>query len=367
LPDRRDRGAIFLLPALHENLLGLVALGAGHLQIERPLEKVGGVIDHLLGERRLARYECVTASSCGAGNDQDDERDAEHGCIVQNRCQDRWVKTLVMVAMLASCESDPKPPIANVAVAPATVVPTGWVPIEPDDERLHCANYARDMWQVAIDHGTLTFVEEKEHEADSGPALPFTPKQQTTPRGRQHVLAVSDGFLVGFDAGEWGGALYWFSKDGSTATKLADENVHGLVALGPDLVASVEGLSHLGISEGNVRWIEHVGSWRAGALTALDAGPRTFVGTRDAIYVVTTQSLMRVGKDRKAVAVQPVRTAPLYPDSMVIDAAGELWMGMRQFVVRMKPVGNRFEQTWLVRESCVRATAHDHECVCDVH
>ncbi|MBI2378724.1 MAG: hypothetical protein HYV07_32315 [Deltaproteobacteria bacterium] len=275
---------------------------------------------------------------------------------------------LVAIALLAGCKADPTTPIANVGDAGAAplVVPAGWVPIDPDGERLRCANYARDEWRVSIDAGALTFSESNNHEADTGPALPFTftPKQQVT-RGRRHVLAVSDGFLVGFDAGEWGGSLFWFSLDGAQKVKLGDENVHGLVPMGSDLVGAIEGLSHLGVSEGNVRWIERsAAGWHAEAPTALDAGPSTFVAASDAIYVLTTKSLVRVGKDRKAVTIQEVRTAQLYPDSMVIDAAGELWFGMRQFVVRMTPIGNRYKETWFVHESCVRATERDLECVC---
>lgn len=279
----------------------------------------------------------------------------------------RAVKTraAVVLAMLASCKGDPRSPtVANVGGIRATAVPAGWVAIEVNDERLRCANYADDEWQVTVDRGGVRFTETKPHEPDTGPALPFTPKQHFAMRGRQHVLAVSDGFLVGFDAGEWGGALVWFSPDGTKETKLADENVHGLIAVAPDLVASIEGLSHLGSSEGNVRWIERSGSWRAGALTALDAGPRTFVATTDGFYVLTTESLMRVGHDRKATKIQPVRTSRLYPDSMAVDADGTLWIGMRQFVVRMTPNGERFTETWLVRESCVRATVRDLACVC---
>lgn len=275
---------------------------------------------------------------------------------------------IVAIALLAGCKADPTTPIANVGGASAAplVVPAGWVPIEPDGDRLRCANYALDEWRVSIDAGALVFTESKNHEPDTGPALPFTPQQQTVTRGRRHVLAVPDGFLVGFDAGEWGGSLFWFSPDGAQQVKLADENVHGLVPMGPDLVGSIEGLSHLSLSEGNVRWIERsAAGWRAGAPTALDAGPSTFVAARDAIYVLTTKSLVRVGKDRKAVTIQPVRTAQMYPDSMLIDAAGELWLGMRQFVVRMTPVGTRYKETWLVREACVRATVRDLTCVCD--
>jgi hypothetical protein len=273
----------------------------------------------------------------------------------------------VVLAMLVSCKSDPRSAATVVNVGgTVSTVPAGWVAIEVDDERLRCANHANDEWQVAIEHGAVKLTESKQHEADTGPALPFTPKQQPATRGRRHVLAVADGFLVGFDAGEWGGGLYWFSTDGANTAKLADENVHGLVKVAPGLVASIEGLSHMGISEGSVRWIEHRGTWRgAGALTALDAGPSAFAATPDAIYVVTSKSLVRVGtKDRKASTIQAMRTARLYPDSMAFDPDGTLWIGMRQFVVRMTPAGKRFTQSWLVREACVRATAHDLTCVC---
>ncbi len=274
------------------------------------------------------------------------------------------MRILTALVVLASCKGTPTTPIANTGGAPISVVPAGWVAIVPDDERLHCANYANDEWLVAIDGTTVKLTESKNHEPDTGPALPFTPPQHGAERGRQHVLAVPDGFLVGFDAGEWGGSLWWFSPDGSQQTKLADENVHGLVPMGPDLVGSIEGLSHMGISEGNVRWIERAGGWHAGKLTSLEAGPSTFVAAPDGIYVVTSKSLVRVGKDRKLVTLQPTRTATLYPDSMAIDAAGELWIGMRQFVVRMTPVGGRFKETWLVRDTCVRATVHNLDCVC---
>ena len=151
---------------------------------------------------------------------------------------------------LASCggdRPDPVSPSPSPALGPVASVPPGWVAIAPpDDERLHCANYAHDEWQVAIAaNNTATFTESPDHDADTGPALPFAP---STPdrevRGRRHVLAVPDGYLVGFDAGEWGGALYWFSPNGARTTKLADDNVHGLVAVGPNLVASIEGLDH---------------------------------------------------------------------------------------------------------------------------
>lgn len=273
-------------------------------------------------------------------------------------------RTLICIALLAACKREPTTPaITNTGGAAVSVVPPGWVAIVPDDERRHCANYANDEYAVKTDGTAVTFTEKTKHEPDTGPALPFTPKAPAE-RGRRHVLAVADGFVIGFDAGEWGGSLWWYSKDGAQSTKLADENVHGLVAFGADAVGAIEGLSHMGTSEGRVRWIERGGGWHGAGETKLDAGPSTFVAASDALYVLTTESLQRVGKDRKAVSIQPVTTAQMYPDSMAIDAAGELWIGMRQFVLRMTPAGGKYKETWLVRASCVRATVNGLSCVC---
>jgi len=45
----------------------------------------------------------------------------------------------------------------------------------------------------------------------------------------RHVIRVRDGKLVGEDQGEWGGSLWWISKDGRRRKWLSDENVHGFV------------------------------------------------------------------------------------------------------------------------------------------
>jgi hypothetical protein len=280
-------------------------------------------------------------------------------------CDDRRVRAHLVIAVLAACGAEPRPPMSNAGGGKVAVIPEGWMAIELDDERRHCANYAEDEWQVAIDHGTVKLAQANPPDADTGPPLPFTPAQPTQPRGRQHVVAVADGFLVGFDAGEWGGSLSWFSKDGARSTKLADDNVRGLVVMGPDLVASIEGLSHMGISEGNVRWIEHAGTWKAGALTALPLAPRAFVADATGLYVLTSENLLHVGKDRRVAVIQPIDTASLYPDSMAFDDDGVLWIGMRQLVLRLTPNGPAFTQTWLVRESCARATVKDLSCICE--
>jgi len=274
-----------------------------------------------------------------------------------------------VVLVLASCKGDERgtTPVTNTAApAPApSAIPAGWVTISPTEERLRCANYARDEWQIAIEQGTVKVTQAARREPDSGPVPPFALPKHPSLKGRRHTLAFGGGFLVGFDAGEWGGALYWFLGDGSGQQQLAGENVRGLVALGPEAAMSIEGLAHLGMSEGAVRWIERrQGTFEAAAVTKLPDAPSTFVATGDGVYVLTTSSLVRIGRDRRVATVQPVRTSGLYPDSMAIDATGALWIGMRQFVLRLSPAGGRYTETWLAREDCRHAEQVNLDCVC---
>jgi len=39
------------------------------------------------------------------------------------------------------------------------------------------------------------------------------------------VLEVEDGYLVGFHGGEFGGDLYWFSKNGQKKYKISGDNI----------------------------------------------------------------------------------------------------------------------------------------------
>jgi hypothetical protein len=51
--------------------------------------------------------------------------------------------------------------------------------------------------------------------------------------------------------------------------------------------------------------------------------------------------------------MQPIDTTSLYPDSMAVDATGQLWIGMRHYVVRLTPAGARYTVAWLARGPCV--------------
>ncbi|PTL78674.1 hypothetical protein [Vitiosangium sp. GDMCC 1.1324] len=249
----------------------------------------------------------------------------------------------------------------------AATVPDGWILVpEPSEEQVGCANHSRLAWRVSSDKNGVRVEPEPDPEHDTGARLPFALPKELHVGGTRHVLAVPDGFLVGSDAGEWGGGLFWFSSDGKTWRQLANENVNGLVQLGPGEVLSLHGLNHLGMRRGAARWLvqDAQRQWTVSETKMLDAGPQAFVSTPEALYVVTADSLTRIGRDRQVSVLQPLPTAILYPNSMTADSHGTLWVGMRHFVLRLTPSGKGFSREWFVPKDCARIKQQDFECVC---
>lgn len=65
-----------------------------------------------------------------------------------------------------------------------------------------------------------------------------------------HKLGAFNGQLLGFDGGEWGGALIFLDNQGR-ATRLNERNIQGLVVSDGHVLA-FSGLTHLGVNEGEI-------------------------------------------------------------------------------------------------------------------
>ncbi len=239
------------------------------------------------------------------------------------------------------------PPQAPGAVThTASPPPAGWVEVQPTEASLRCANHANDEWELSLADGRVVATPQTNREPSRGPTVPFALPQGAAAPGRKSVVAVDDGFLVGTDAGEWGGSLLWASQDGKQMTELGTENVAMLIDLG-GVVLSLEGLAHLSLDEGKARWIAKQGGvWKAVAAATLDGAPQAMTRVGDATYVLTTKGLTRLDKTRRATVVRPLTLFGLYPDSGVADAAGTLWFGMRHYVVQLVPTGDTFTPHW---------------------
>lgn len=153
-----------------------------------------------------------------------------------------------------------------------------------------------------------------------------------------NVAEVADGWLVGFNQGEFGAALYWFSRDGANQYKVSDHQVVGFFPRADGSVDAAEGLAHLGLSRGTLIHVARPAAdarWQAETLQPLPGAPYAGVRCRDgSLLLVLANALVRADADGKLTTLLgDVPWSGLYPNSCVLSPdERKLFVGMRQFV-----------------------------------
>lgn len=250
-------------------------------------------------------------------------------------------------------------------------LPKGWTPTKFQvstsgmNDDLQCAKYSSNEWHVKVKTGTVQISRSPDEEL---PELPPNFKQ-TTPSKRRTVAAkAGTGWLVGYDAGEFGGGLWWTSTDGRKKTRLTTENVHAILARKNELLVFT-GLAHLTIDEGkvyayipglqsagNLVELADLGSAPSAALTEDDG--TVMIAASDRILAFDPSNHVRVlykSRDMRA----------LYTNSIATDPAGNVLVGMRFFVLRLhhRP-GGEFTPEWYVPSRCTTTRLVGYDCTC---
>jgi hypothetical protein len=110
---------------------------------------------------------------------------------------------------------------------------------------LHAANHCRYEWNVFNKSGEPS-ARLKSESSESRSARPAFVPSAGRFRGASAFAAVDGGWLVGFNQGEFGAALYWFSVDGEHSYQISEHQVVAFVTLS-DGIYAIEGLAHLGL------------------------------------------------------------------------------------------------------------------------
>ena len=205
----------------------------------------------------------------------------------------------------------------------------------------HRANHSEHNWVVYRDTHRVCARLLNRHRPNDAP-LPFTASAGPFSQPRAAVK-VKDGWLVGFNRGEWGGALYWFSPDGADRYKISDHQIVDFIQSG-DSVLAIQGLAHLSLSEGSilsVRKTSNARRWRVKTILTLPKAPEaSAMHSNGALYIVLTDSFVSVDRARHLTTVHPnAAWGLLYPNSLVLDEANaKAYIGMRQFVAEVSLV-----------------------------
>ena len=226
----------------------------------------------------------------------------------------------------------------------------GWVAYHrPNEDERHCANYSKQAWTVTLNSDKSGVVISKYDGGRYG-----------------HVIRVRDGRLVGEDNGEWGGGLWWVSKDGRRRQRLLRRNVYGFVKTS-NAVLVITGLHHMGANEGDV-WRYAVGpGQRKKAKHLVDLGWAPFAFTQDSpdsVLVLTSDGFVRVHASGRMESLYRRVYGLLYPDSVAISPTGVIHVGMRHFITRLTPSEGTYKEEFFVPANCTQFKTEDYDCVC---
>ena len=186
--------------------------------------------------------------------------------------------------------------------------------------------------------------------------------------GLRSVLKLQDGWLSGFDQGEWGGHLYFVDATGK-ATELYQENVLQCLIETSRGVMVLAGLAHLSLDSGEVLIADYpiTVDTKLHHLASLEGAPQAFTKiSPDEALVITTHGISRITSSGTHQTLTHSRFGILYPNSIVSTPEGTIYAGMRLFVVRLMPTSkpDDYTEQWLVPESCEQFHQERFTCSC---
>lgn len=221
-----------------------------------------------------------------------------------------------------------------------------WVEHPMSAADLTCANYSAREWAVRLGRDGVVRAFPAEHR-------------------ELFERRVPGGYLVGIDRGEWGGGAWWLGDDGQSS-HLTTANVSSIVVNGEDvwLLTDVErsaverGVVHLAKRRETGWSLQRVAVLETSGLQATADGS-------GALLVLASDGLHRVARSGESTRLAEGDFGALYSTSMVRDARGHVFVGMRHVVVEFVPAEPRWKARWLVPADCVRfAQGEDDDCAC---
>ena len=191
-------------------------------------------------------------------------------------------------------------------------------------------------WRVFVEHDQVCAQLSSEPQPSHHDRPSFSPKAgEFSTRPDTAFMRVTDGWLTGLNDGEFGAALYWFSRDGQQNYKISDHQVVDFFS-GVDGIYAIEGLGHMGYSSGSVIRIalaEPSGHWQVSTVAKLPSDPCTISTRRDGtMFITSPDRIVAVGRDRTVTTL--LRNPWWYrPTSAVLSPDEQkLYIGMDYFV-----------------------------------
>ncbi|CAM4425367.1 hypothetical protein SAMN06265348_12146 [Pedobacter westerhofensis] len=125
-------------------------------------------------------------------------------------------------------------------------------------------------------------------------------KEDMTMKGNKSVIEVRNGYLVGFDNGEFGASLYWFSRNGNQKYQISDHHVKQFY-IAHDIIYAIEGIEHMGSDIGSLLLISMIdGQWRVTNSFKLPNDPKAIgIDSKNHVIVITSSAILSINEFAK--------------------------------------------------------------------
>jgi hypothetical protein len=197
--------------------------------------------------------------------------------------------------------------------------------------------------------------------------LPLPPQITLTKEmiGKRSLLETERGWLVGFSAGEFGGGLWWFGRDGRNPTKLSDVNVHAIYRT-QDGTFVLMGLAHLSMDDGEIDRFTEIGD-KVSLDRVADLGgspDESMVEADGEILVASWHHVVRIDHGGNVHELYKSGEELVYPTSVEEDKNGNVFVAMRFFVLLLVPEDNSYHPYWLMPKRCEAFKMVKYVCNC---
>jgi hypothetical protein len=190
---------------------------------------------------------------------------------------------------------------------------------ESNSSVMQCANYSGLEWRVSLSEAGIAQIVPRPKPYGAGSSkLPAGVKRQNGMIGAESTLKLKNGWLLGFDAGEFGGGLWFADVDGKNQ-ELYNENVRGFVETQQGVLVFV-GLAHMGLDSGKVLIVPYkiTAQTDLRTLGELDGAPEAVSKqSDDTALVITTQGISQIASSGVSKTLLHRRFSGLYPNSIV--------------------------------------------------
>jgi hypothetical protein len=267
--------------------------------------------------------------------------------------------------------------VAQTVVLNGPLKSSAWVALEgrPSAEELECTYYSRLFWATSVKDGVphVTEIPLREH----FDPVPFQIAASRDRDGNRYVASVPDGFLVGFDDGEFGGGLWWFNHRGTESRRIrsdsakvnsADpyqpENVVGLPIVGGERLVLM-GLNHLTGRSGRIfRAVQEGTDWALALVAVLEGAPDVWFVDGNRLLFLTESGLWSTDPRGTTSRIYEVDLSGLSASAIVRAPDRGLYLGLRHYVLRLQESNGNWRETWYTPAGCRKVQIRLGECVC---